>query len=115
MERLNQIFEKNSISNEIPSAKFESIGIDLESIIESPGSKSDLLINEGDVIIIPKKIETVKFRGELLHPTTVRFSNNKNLKYFIDSAGGFGNKAKRSGTYIIYANGDVARTKNSSF
>ena len=50
-----------------------------------------------------------------MYPTTVRFSNNKNLKYFIDSAGGFDNKAKRSGTYVIYANGDVARTKKLLF
>ncbi len=115
MERLNEIFERNSISNEISSAKFESIGIDLESIIKSPGSKSDLLLKEGDVIIIPKKIETVRLRGELLYPTTVRFLSNKNLKYFIDSAGGFDSKAKRSGTYVIYANGDVARTKKLLF
>jgi len=114
-QRINEILKKNSVSGDIPISKSEAIGIDLMSIVNSPGSKSDLLLKEGDVIIVPKKLETIRLRGELLYPTTVRFINNKSLKYYIDSSGGFDNKAKRSGTYIIYANGDVARTKKFLF
>ena len=114
-ERINEILKKNSVDGDIPISKSEAIGIDLMSIVESPGSKSDLLLKEGDVIIVPKKLETIRLRGELLYPTTVRYINNKSLKYYIDSSGGFDNKAKRSGTYIVYANGDVARTKKFLF
>ena len=114
-ERINEILKKNSVDGDIPISKSEAIGIDLISIVNSPGSKSDLLLKEGDVIIVPKKLETVRLRGELLYPTTVRFISNKSLKYYIDSSGGFDNKAKRSGTYIVYANGDVARTKKFLF
>ena len=114
-ERINEILKKNSVDGDIPISKSEAIGIDLMSIVNSPGSKSDLLLKEGDVIIVPKKLETVRLRGELLYPTTVRFIPNKSLKYYIDSSGGFDNKAKRSGTYIVYANGDVARTKKFLF
>ena len=114
-ERINEIVKRNSVGGDIPISKSEAIGIDLESIIESPGSKSDLLLKEGDVIIVPKKLETVRLRGELLYPTTVRFLQGKSLKYYINSSGGFDAKAKRSGTYIVYANGDVARTKKFLF
>jgi protein involved in polysaccharide export with SLBB domain len=114
-ERINEILKKNSVDGDIPISKSEAIGIDLMSIVNSPGSKSDLLLKEGDVIIVPKKLETVRLRGELLYPTTVRFISNKSLKYYINSSGGFDNKAKRSGTYIVYANGDVARTKKFLF
>ena len=114
-ERINEIVKRNSVSGDIPISKSEAIGIDLESIIESPGSKSDLLLKEGDVIIVPKKLETVRLRGELLYPTTIRFLQGKSLKYYINSSGGFDSKAKRSGTYIVYANGDVARTKKFLF
>ena len=110
-ERINEIVKRNSISANIPISKSEAIGIDLESIIKFPGSKSDLLLKEGDVIIVPKKLETVRLRGELLYPTTIRFLSGKSLKYYIDSSGGFDSKAKRGGTYVVYANGDVARTK----
>ena len=114
-ERITEIIKKNSVQGDIPISKSEAIGIDLEAIIQSPKSKSDLLLKEGDVIVVPKKLETVRLRGELLYPTTVRFIPNKSLKYYINSSGGFDNKAKRSDTYIVYANGDVARTKKFLF
>ena len=114
-ERISEIIKKNSVQGDIPISKSEAIGIDLEAIINSPKSKSDLLLKEGDVIVVPKKLETVRLRGELLYPTTVRFIPNKSLKYYINSSGGFDNKAKRSDTYIVYANGDVARTKKFLF
>ena len=114
-ERISEIIKKNSVQGDIPVSKSEAIGIDLEEIIRSPKSKSDLLLKEGDVIVVPKKVETVRLRGELLYPTTVRFIPNKSLKYYINSSGGFDINAKRSDTYIVYANGDVARTKKFLF
>ena len=114
-ERISEIVKKNTTLNDTPISKSEAIGIDLVSVINSPGSKSDLLIEEGDVIIIPKRLETVRLRGELLYPTTVRFSPGRTLKYYINSSGGFDSKAKRSGTYLVYANGDVSRTKKFLF
>ncbi len=114
-DRINEIVKRNAMSENIPFAKSESIGINLEDIIKSPGKKSDLLVEEGDIIVIPKKLETVRLRGELLYPTTVRHMPVRGLKYYINSAGGFDLKAKRSGTYVVYANGDVARTKKFLF
>ena len=114
-ERITEIIKRNAMSEDIPFAKSESIGINLEDIIKSPGKKSDLLVEEGDIIVIPKKLETVRLRGELLYPTTVRHITSRGLKYYINSAGGFDLKAKRSGTYVVYANGDVARTKKFLF
>ena len=114
-ERINEIVKRNAMSEDIPLAKSESIGINLDQIIKNPGLKSDLLLEDGDIIIIPKKLETVRLRGELLYPTTVRHSPARGLKYYINSAGGFDLKAKRGSTYVVYANGDVARTKKFLF
>ncbi len=114
-ERISEIVKRNAMDGDIPLAKSESIGINLDQILKNPGLKSDLLIQDGDIIIIPKKLETVRLRGELLYPTTVRHSASRGLKYYINSAGGFDLKAKRSSTYVVYANGDVARTKKFLF
>ena len=114
-ERISEIVKRNAMDGDIPLAKSESIGINLDQILKNPGLKSDLLIEDGDIIIIPKKLETVRLRGELLYPTTVRHSSSRGLKYYINSAGGFDLKAKRSSTYVVYANGDVARTKKFLF
>ncbi len=110
-ERLKEILEKNSLLGNASFKQAEAIGIKLDQILRSPGSPPDLLIEEGDVLIIPKKTETIRLRGKLLYPTTVRFEEGKSLKHYINSAGGFDNRAKRNGTYVVYANGEVSRTK----
>ncbi|MFY0593257.1 SLBB domain-containing protein [Roseivirga sp.] len=110
-ERLKEILEKNSLLGNSQFKQAEAIGIKLDEIVKRPGSPSDLLLEEGDVLVIPKNIETVRLRGKLLYPTTVRFEEGKSLKHYINSAGGFDNRAKKNGTYVVYANGEVARTK----
>lgn len=114
-ERLKEILEKNSLLGTAQFKQAEAIGIKLAQIVSNPGSSADLLIEEGDVLIIPKKTETIRLRGKLLYPTTVRYEEGKSLKHYINSAGGFDNRAKRNGTYVVYANGEVARTKRFLF
>ncbi|MDA8904684.1 SLBB domain-containing protein [Flavobacteriaceae bacterium] len=93
----------------------ESIAIDLSEIIENNGSISDLLVQSGDTLFVPKKLETVRLRGELLNPTTVRHQNNKTTKYYINNAGGFKSRADKSKTYVIYPNGLARATKKFLF
>lgn len=114
-ERIKEVIERNALTSNIQLKQAEAIGIDLQSIIDEPGSTSDLLLEEGDVLIIPKKSETVRLRGKLLYPTTSRFVEGKSLKYYINNAGGFDYRAKKKGTYVVYANGEVARTRSFLF
>ena len=89
----------------------ESIAIDLTEIIKNNGSISDLLVQSGDTLFVPKKLETVSLRGQLLNPTTVRHQKNKTTKYYINNAGGFKPRADKSKTYVIYPNGLARATK----
>jgi protein involved in polysaccharide export with SLBB domain len=114
-ERIKEVIERNALTSNIQLKQAEAIGIDLPSIINRPGSVSDLLLEEGDVLVIPKRSETVRLRGKLLYPTTSRFVEGKPLKYYINNAGGFDYRAKKKGTYVVYANGEVARTKSLLF
>jgi protein involved in polysaccharide export with SLBB domain len=114
-ERLTEIVQRNALYTDIKPKEAEPIGIDLEGIINNPESESNLILEKGDVLIIPKKQETVLMRGRLLYPTTVRHQNGKSVKYYVNKAGGFDTRAKKGGTYVIYANGDVARTKKFLF
>ena len=114
-DRLEEIIQRNSLIGDVQIKQSEAIGINLEAILENPGSRDDLLLEEGDILIIPRRAETVSLRGKLLYPTTVRYEQGRGLKHYINSAGGFDNRAKRGGTYVIYANGKVARTKRFLF
>jgi protein involved in polysaccharide export with SLBB domain len=114
-ERLMEIVQRNALYTDIKPKEAEPIGIDLQGIINNPQSESNLILEKGDVLIIPKKQETVRMRGRLLYPTTIRHQNGKSVKYYVNKAGGFDTRAKKGGTYVIYANGDVARTKRFLF
>lgn len=89
----------------------EAVAIDLPEILENPNSENDLIIEEGDILYVPKLLQTVRMRGEVVYPTTLRYESNQGLRHYIDGAGGFERKANRKQTYVVYANGAVKRTK----
>src|SRR5690606_1879885 len=95
--------------------RYETIGIDMEQILKNPGSKYDLILQDGDIISIPKQLQTVRMRGEFLYPITVRYDEKNSFKDYISQAGGFTDQAKRSKTYVLYANGSVDRTRKFLF
>ncbi len=85
------------------------VGIHLDEAIANPGSDNDIVLREGDRIIVPEYNNTVKISGDVMFPNTVSYQAGKSVKYYINQAGGWGNRAKKSHTYIIYMNGTVAR------
>jgi protein involved in polysaccharide export with SLBB domain len=95
--------------------KEEAIGIDLGAIIKEPGSKFDLFLEDGDVLKIPKEIQTVRLRGEVLYPITVRYDNRKSFMNYISESGGYSEEAKKGKSYVVHANGSVNRTKHFLF
>ncbi|WP_420839748.1 SLBB domain-containing protein [Aquiflexum gelatinilyticum] len=93
----------------------DMIGINLSEIIEKPGSEFDLILQEGDILSIPKQLQTVRMRGEVLFPTTARYREKGGFKSYISRAGGFTEKSRKKKSYVVYANGDVRRTSNFLF
>jgi len=93
----------------------EMIGINLSEIMANPGGANDLIIQEGDVLSIPKQLQTVRMRGEVLFPTTSRYRENAGFKSYISRAGGFTDRSRKKRSYVVYANGDVRRTTNFVF
>ncbi|WP_373493788.1 SLBB domain-containing protein [Aquiflexum sp.] len=93
----------------------EMIGINLSEIMVNPGGPNDLIIQEGDVLSIPKQLQTVRMRGEVLFPTTSRYRENAGFKSYISRAGGFTDRSRKKRSYVVYANGDVRRTTNFLF
>ena len=91
-----------------------SVGIELDKAIANPGSYADIVLREGDRIVVPQYTGTVKINGEVMYPNTVGFVKGKKASYYIDQAGGFNNKAKRGQTYIIYMNGMVAKVSHNA-
>ena len=87
------------------------VGINLSEIINKPGNKKDLFLEDGDILSVPKELQTVKVSGEVLSANTVIYNKTKSFKQYITNAGGFGQNALKGRSYIIYANGSVRSTK----
>src|SRR5690606_11874705 len=114
-EVLTDIAQNRSGLQNVKIKETEAIAIDLEAIMKKPGSGYDLILEEGDIISIPKQLQTVRLRGEVIYPTTVRHEDSRPMSFYINRAGGFDNRAKKRRTYVVYATGEVARTKNFLF
>jgi protein involved in polysaccharide export with SLBB domain len=93
----------------------ENVGIDLEKILEYPGSEYDLLLNDGDTLRIPKLLQTVRVNGEILYPNLVRYNKNYKFKDYILEAGGFTDRASKRRTYVVNANGTSKGTPSFFF
>ncbi|MEP1094969.1 MAG: SLBB domain-containing protein [Cyclobacteriaceae bacterium] len=113
--RLKEL-QRRDVQSEINQlGELESIGINLVESLKTPGSKFDLILEEGDVLSVPKELQTVRVRGNVLYPNTIRYEPGMNFKRTISKAGGFADDAKIGKSYVIYANGNAERTKNFLF
>jgi len=90
------------------------VGIELDKALANPGGDADVMLRAGDRIIVPEYNGTVKISGDVMYPNTVSFQKGKRPAYYIDQAGGWGNRAKKSHTYIIYMNGTVAKVGHNA-
>lgn len=90
------------------------VGIELGEALKHPGGDADLVLREGDQLIIPEYNGTVKISGDVMFPNTVAYEKGKRFNYYIDQAGGFGQRAKKSRTIIVYMNGTVGRVAHNA-
>ena len=100
--------------SKIDIAETYFVGIDLEAALANPGSDADILLRDGDVLLIPEYLNTVKISGNVLYPNVVSYNSNMTVKDYIDMAGGYGFNSKKSRAYVVYINGTVAKAKKYS-
>ena len=100
--------------SKIDIAETYFVGIDLEAALANPGGDADILLRDGDVLLIPEYLNTVKISGNVLYPNVVSYNSNMTVKDYIDMAGGYGFNSKKSRAYVVYINGTVAKAKKYS-
>ncbi|MCQ2164912.1 MAG: SLBB domain-containing protein [Bacteroidales bacterium] len=88
---------------------YYTVGVNLDKALKNPGSDYDVVLRDGDKIIIPEFDGTVRIQGEVMYPNAVSYIKGNNLHYYITQAGGYSQKAKRRGVYIVNPNGTVAK------
>ncbi len=100
--------------SKIEVADHYNVGIDLEKALAYPGSTYDVVVKPGDVLFVPEQQSTVKIAGDVMFPNTVVYVPGKKLSYYVDQAGGYGQRAKKGKAFIVYMNGSVAKAKRNT-
>ena len=65
------------------------IAVNLKALLKSPGTAEDLVLEDGDEVIIPQVKNVVSVTGEVLKPVAVQYAPGKGFNYYISSAGGY--------------------------
>lgn len=105
----------DSMASPVELSDREPTVLDLNKILENPGSKYDYIIREGDVISIPGKLETVRIAGEVISPLNLRYDDSFSFKDYVNDAGGFTSNAKKGRTYVQMADGRRKQTRRFLF
>ena len=91
------------------------VAVNLDKALAEPGGQYDIVLREGDQLVVPQFSNTVKVSGEVSYPISMNYKKGESLSYYIKRAGGYGNRAKKKGVYAIYMNGAVEKiSKHSS-
>lgn len=70
--KLSKQTDKDSIGiNRLDIGNTYYVGIELKKAIENPGSDYDVVLREGDQLVVPQYTGTVKISGAVMYPNTV--------------------------------------------
>ena len=115
-KRSLDFFEQES-KNTKKEINLDMVYLNLEKALKSNDSKHNLVLNEGDSIVIPKTMDVVHITGELMNlqgnSISAPYFNSKRANYYVKNfAGGFSRVNDRSNTVVVYPNGIAKKSKN---
>jgi len=114
---LDNISTKNKSETDALRSKLEKhlenarVELQLEKILDNPGSVYDYHLCEGDSINIPEVSEEVHVAGAIYNPISMAYEPHRNAKYYIDRSGGFWDNANKKRVYVVYSDGTTKVTK----
>ena len=107
--------DSNAIKNKLDISDTKSVGIELDKALENPGDdRWDIVLQDGDELFIPGQLNTVSITGEVMYPNTVAYNKDMRAADYIDQAGGYSLKSKKSRAFAINPNGTVKRLSHYS-
>ena len=112
VKRLLKSVAKDTVEKDEQLAKNTAeVAINLGYILQHPGSVDDIILEEGDELIVPRINNTVSVNGEVFKPVEVMFERGKNINDYLSDAGGVTQSGKKGRAFVIYPNGSSAQIK----
>jgi protein involved in polysaccharide export with SLBB domain len=93
----------------------KAVGIRLDKILAAPGSAEDLFLLEGDILKVPKELQTIQTFGSVNVPKQIVYYEGISFKDAIIESGRYSMNASKKNAYVIYPNGQVRKTRSFLF
>lgn len=84
---------------------------DLQRALDDASSPDNLLMYDGDRLVIPREANTIRVEGEVRRPVTIAWADGKGVGYYLDAAGGLTADADPNGVTIVLPNGRAAASR----
>jgi protein involved in polysaccharide export with SLBB domain len=112
--RQSQADDDSVSMSKIVTSDTYTVGVHLDEALKHPGGDADIVLREGDRLMIPEYDGTVRISGDVMNPVTISYEPGKNYKWYVRQAGGFGQRAKKKKSYVVYPNGTMAQVKHGA-
>ena len=91
----------------LPSTK--RLVLDLREAIDQPGTANDIIVKDGDKIMIPPMPDSISIFGAVTKPTSYVYIKGKKIKDYVEMAGGYSTDANRDAVYVIKSKGIIIK------
>ncbi|WP_118952431.1 SLBB domain-containing protein [Taibaiella helva] len=106
---------KSAVNLSNPTKRNDFVDIDLSYVLKNPRSRKDLILLNGDVLNVPRELQTVKVTGEVYSPKTTVYASGQSLNEYVMRSGGYTEDALKKHAYVVYANGASKGTRRFLF
>lgn len=89
------------------------VAVNLQSSMNNPGGVDDLVLRDGDRIVVEETRNTVRISGAVPYENAVPFVKGKGIRYYMAQGGARGTKNRRW-AYVIYQNGSSAMVRDGA-
>lgn len=113
-KELNMQIADSLLALKTNTANTFPVAINLEKALANPGSFDDIMLREGDMLLVPEYSNIIKISGEVMYPVSMSYEKGRNLAYYIQNAGGYSTNASKRKVYGIHANGSVVKLGSNS-
>ena len=109
-----ELLESQKNKTDIELNEFIEIGVNINKILSSEGklNQYNLVLKNGDQIIVPRFDNSIETAGEIQQPTAITYYRGLTTISAINKSGGFAPSAKKSALYVVYQNGEMKSTKS---
>ena len=111
---LNEIYKNDTIQtlrDSVNLRQFDTIALaNLNSVFSINKILKSIVIEPGDRLIVPKRINTIRIEGEVYRPNALFYDLNSKFKDYITMGGGLRSNADLDNTYVVYSNGTAKKS-----